>query len=107
MPFKANRDCRRRIPKQRHRVTNWVVHDVDLLAQGRLTVCFTTEAIEYGELNRRWHLRPGCGLPSRRRGRATARECGTERSRRDRADTVRPVSIRLACSRGVRYLALE
>jgi hypothetical protein len=46
MPFKANRDRRHRIPKQRHRVTNWAVYDAGLRARGSLTVWFTTEAIE-------------------------------------------------------------
>ena len=30
MPFKVNRDHRHRIPKQRHRVTNWAVYDASL-----------------------------------------------------------------------------
>ena len=46
MPFKANRDRWHRIPKQRHRVTNWAVYDAGLRARGSLTVWFTTEAIE-------------------------------------------------------------
>jgi hypothetical protein len=32
MPFKANRDCRHRIPKQRYRVTNWAAYDAGLRA---------------------------------------------------------------------------
>src|SRR4051812_33110293 len=46
MPFKANRDCRHRIPKQQHRVTNWAEYDAGLRARGSLTVWFTAEAIE-------------------------------------------------------------
>src|SRR4051794_13531786 len=46
MPFKANRERRHRIPKQRHRVINWAVYDAGLRARGSLTVWFTTEAIE-------------------------------------------------------------
>src|SRR3954462_7380358 len=46
MPFKANRDRRHRIPKQRHRVTNWAAYDAGLRARGSLTVWFTPEAIE-------------------------------------------------------------
>jgi hypothetical protein len=46
MPFKANRECRHHIPKQRHRVTNWAVYDAALRARGSLTVWFTAEAIE-------------------------------------------------------------
>src|SRR3954447_14441919 len=43
--FKANAACRHRIPKQRHRVTNWAEDDADLRARGSLTVWFTPEAI--------------------------------------------------------------
>src|SRR5215210_4186182 len=46
MPFKVNRDRRHRIPKQRHRVTNWAVYDASLRARGSLTVWFTAEAME-------------------------------------------------------------
>src|SRR3954452_25532696 len=46
MPFKANRERRHHIPKQRHRVTNWAVYDAGLRARGSLTVWFTTEAME-------------------------------------------------------------
>ncbi len=46
MPFKANRDRRHHIPKQRHRVTNWAAYDAGLRARGSLTVWFTAEAIE-------------------------------------------------------------
>ena len=46
MPFKANAACRHRIPKQRHRVTNWAEYDAGLRARGSLTVWFTAEAIE-------------------------------------------------------------
>ena len=46
MPFKANDDCRHRIPKQRHRVTNWAAYEAGLRARGSLTVWFSTEAIE-------------------------------------------------------------
>jgi hypothetical protein len=46
MPFKANRERRHHIPKQRHRVTNWAEYDAGLRARGSLTVWFTAEAIE-------------------------------------------------------------
>jgi hypothetical protein len=46
MPFKSNADRRHRIPKQRHRVTNWAEYDAALRARGSLTVWVTTEAIE-------------------------------------------------------------
>ncbi len=46
MPFKANQDRRHRIPKQRHRVTNWSEYDAALRQRGSLTVWFTPEAIE-------------------------------------------------------------
>jgi hypothetical protein len=46
LPFKANQDRRHRIPKQRHRVTNWPACDAGLRARGSLTVWFTAGAIE-------------------------------------------------------------
>src|SRR3954465_14398332 len=55
MPFKANRDRRHRIPKQRHRVTNWAAYDAGLRARGSLTVWFTPEAIEA------WRAEPRTG----------------------------------------------
>ena len=45
MPFKAKTACRRHIPKQRHRVTNWAEYDAGLRARGSLTVWFTPEAV--------------------------------------------------------------
>ncbi len=45
MPFKAKAACRRDIPKQRHRVTNWAEYDAGLRARGSLTVWFTDAAI--------------------------------------------------------------
>src|SRR4051794_19271008 len=45
VPFKAKAACRRHIPKQRHRVTNWAEYDAALRARGSLTVWFTPEAI--------------------------------------------------------------
>jgi hypothetical protein len=44
MPFKAKVTCRRHIPKQRRRVTNWAEYDAGLRARGSLTVRFTPEA---------------------------------------------------------------
>ena len=49
MPFKANRDRRHHIPKQRHRLTNSAAYDAGLRARGSLTVWFTPEAIEAWE----------------------------------------------------------
>jgi len=46
LPFKASRDRRHHIPRQRHRVTNWAAYDAGLRARGSLTVWFTAEAIE-------------------------------------------------------------
>jgi hypothetical protein len=46
LPFKANQDRRHRIPKQRHRVTNWPAYEAGLRARGGLTVWFTAEAID-------------------------------------------------------------
>ena len=45
MPFKANQDRRHRMPKQRHRVTNWPAYDAALRARGSLTVWFSEEAV--------------------------------------------------------------
>ncbi len=45
MPFKANAARRHRIPKQRHRVTNWAAYDAALRQRGSLTVWFTEAAI--------------------------------------------------------------
>ena len=45
MPFKANAARRHRIPKQRHRVTNWSAYDAALRGRGSLTVWFTEAAI--------------------------------------------------------------
>src|SRR4051794_11636733 len=45
VPFKAKAACRRHIPKQRHRVTNWAEYDAALRARGSLTVWFTPEAV--------------------------------------------------------------
>jgi hypothetical protein len=45
VPFKANAARRHRIPKQRHRVTNWAEYDAALRRRGSLTVWFTDEAI--------------------------------------------------------------
>jgi hypothetical protein len=55
MPFKANADRRHRIPKQRHRVTNWPAYEAGLRARGSLTVWFTPEAIEA------WRAEPRTG----------------------------------------------
>src|SRR5215204_5360478 len=45
VPFKAKAACRRHIPKQQHRVTNWAEYDAGLRARDSLTVWFTPEAI--------------------------------------------------------------
>src|SRR3954453_21930578 len=52
MPFKANADRRHRIPKQRHRITNWAEYDAALRQRGSLTVWFTEAAIAA------WHAEP-------------------------------------------------
>src|SRR5689334_12148858 len=52
VPFKANAARRHRIPKQRHRVTNWAAYDAALRQRGSLTVWFTDEAIAA------WHAEP-------------------------------------------------
>jgi hypothetical protein len=45
VPFKSNAARRHRIPKQRHRVTNWAKYDAALRQRGSLTVWFSEEAI--------------------------------------------------------------
>jgi hypothetical protein len=45
VPFKTSAARRHRIPKQRHRVTNWAEYDAALRQRGSLTVWFTEEAI--------------------------------------------------------------
>ncbi len=45
VPFKANAARRHRIPRQRHRVTNWAEYEASLRQRGSLTVWFTEEAI--------------------------------------------------------------
>src|SRR4051812_11004434 len=52
VPFKANAARRHRIPRQRHRVTNWAAYDAALRQRGSLTVWFTDEAITA------WHAEP-------------------------------------------------
>jgi hypothetical protein len=45
VPFKANAARRHRIPKRRHRVTNWAAYDAALRRRGSLTVWSTDAAI--------------------------------------------------------------
>ena len=59
MPFKANRDRRHHIPKQRHRVINWAAYDAGLRARGSLTVWFTPEAIAAWRAEPRTGRAPG------------------------------------------------
>ncbi len=55
MPSKSNKDRRHRIPKQRHRVTNWAKYDASLRARGSLTIWFAAEAVKA------WRARPRAG----------------------------------------------
>src|ERR687893_1381629 len=59
MPYRANEPRRHKIPRARHRVTNWPEYDGALKRRGSLTVWVTPEALAA------WHP-PGTG----RRGRA-------------------------------------
>src|SRR3954447_6317284 len=52
VPFKAKAACRRHIPKQQHRVTNWAAYDAALRQRGSLTIWFTEAAIAA------WHAEP-------------------------------------------------
>src|ERR671938_706427 len=45
VPFKANAARRHRIPRQRHRVTNWAAYEAGLRQRGSLTVWFTDAAV--------------------------------------------------------------
>src|SRR3954466_4470056 len=45
VPFKAHAARRHRIPRQRHRVTNWAEYDASLRQRGSLTVWSTEEAV--------------------------------------------------------------
>ena len=45
LPFKLNQDRRHHIPRQRHRVTNWLAYDASLRQRGSLTVWFTDGAV--------------------------------------------------------------
>jgi len=45
LPFKANADRRRRVPKQKHRAANPAAYDAALRQRGSLTVWFTEDAI--------------------------------------------------------------
>jgi len=46
LPFTLKQDCRHRIPRQKHRVTNSAAYDAALRQRGSLTVWFTDAAIE-------------------------------------------------------------
>ncbi len=46
MPYKFNESRRHKIPKARHRVTNWPDYEAALVRRGSLTVWFTEEAVE-------------------------------------------------------------
>src|SRR5215212_10543327 len=46
VPFNLNQNCRRHIPRQQRKVTNWPVYDASLRRRGSLTVWFTAEAVE-------------------------------------------------------------
>ncbi len=59
MPFKTNAARRHHIPRQKHRVTNWVEYDAGLRARGSLTVWFTPEAVEA------WRAEPRTGRGGR------------------------------------------
>jgi hypothetical protein len=46
MPYKANEDCRHKIPRARYRVGNWAAYDAALRRRGDLTIWVTAEAIK-------------------------------------------------------------
>ena len=45
MPFKLNQDRRHRIPRQRHKITNWPAYEAGLRQRASLTVWFADEAV--------------------------------------------------------------
>ena len=45
MPYKANEQRRRKIPKARYKIENWAEYDAALRRRGILTVWVTPEAI--------------------------------------------------------------
>ncbi len=45
VPFKLNQDRRHHIPRQRHKVTNWLAYDASLRQRGSLTVWVSDEAV--------------------------------------------------------------
>src|ERR671926_1127871 len=45
MPYKFNESRRHKIPRARHRVTNWPDYEAALVRRGSLTVWFTEEAV--------------------------------------------------------------
>jgi len=47
VPFKANAARRHRIPRQRHRVTNWAEYDAALRRRGSLTLWIEDSALEH------------------------------------------------------------
>jgi hypothetical protein len=57
VPFKANQDRRRHIPRQRYQVTNWPAYDAALRQRGSLTVWFSEAAIAAWDAERR--ITPG------------------------------------------------
>jgi hypothetical protein len=46
MPFKANSDRRHRVPKQRHRFTNWAEYGARLRSRDGLTIWLSEQAVE-------------------------------------------------------------
>ena len=53
MPFKHNAACRHRIPKQRHRVTNWPAYEAGLRRRGDLTFWLDEAALAGWQAPRR------------------------------------------------------
>src|SRR4051812_43448427 len=86
VPFKANAARRHRIPRQRHRVTDWAEYDAALRQRGSLTVWFTDEAVA---------ARPAQARPTPG-GAALVRGPGDP----DRPDAAGGVPPRLAPARG-------
>ena len=45
VPFKLNQDRRHHIPRQQHKVTNWLAYEAGLRQRGSLTVWFSDDAV--------------------------------------------------------------
>ncbi len=64
MPFKLHSKCRRHIPQQRHRVTNWREYDASLRNRGSLIIWFTVRQAKLA-CSSRWKSGSGKAIAGR------------------------------------------